>query len=135
MSEGRSPLRRTLGAVASLLAVAVLARHFTLTGDSERKAREMASAETGASGNVAVSLNPVTNVISIRVGKAMPKDRGNPLEALGAALGSVLSGALARSLEPSIERELNTRAREQLDLYGMLLPYRVRVSTAGEDET
>lgn len=53
-------------------------------------------------------------------------DDDNPFAALGSALGKAMIQAIGPGF---IERELNTRAREQYDLYTVLVPYRVRIST------
>lgn len=104
--------------------------HLYGAADARRKVEEMQSGRQGAERSDPVHVNPLTNVVTVPIGPASAKGADdNPLEALGNALGSMLGGALAKTLEPSIERELNLRAREQYDVYAMLLPYRVRVVT------
>jgi hypothetical protein len=46
----------------------------------------------------------------------------------------VLAGGLVKVIEPLVERELNTKARERLDLYAMLVPYRLRVTLRELDQ-
>ena len=81
-----------------------------------------------------VTVNPVTDVVNIPIDPVPEKSHtDNPFEALGNALGSMLGGALAKSLEPSFERELNIRARENYDLFAIVLPYRVRIIAPSSD--
>jgi len=78
-----------------------------------------------------ISIQTFTDVVTLHFDKPPELSRSdNPLGALGAAIGSVLGGALAKAIEPTIERDLNTRARELFDLYAMMLPYRVKVIVA-----
>ena len=71
-------------------------------------------------------VNALTNLVSITI---VTSPRATEDDA-PAPFGSVLEQAVIRTLGPSIvERELNTRAREQYDFYAMLIPYRVRIST------
>ena len=83
--------------------------------------------------SIEVSVQPLTNVVTVKMGgprQAAGENRQDPFSALGAAIGSALGGAVVKAMEPAIERDLNTRARELFDLYAMLLAYRVKVELA-----
>ena len=83
--------------------------------------------------SVEVSVQPLTNVVTVKMAgprQAADENRQDPFSALGAAIGSALGGAVVKAMEPAIERDLNTRARELFDLYAMLLAYRVKVELA-----
>lgn len=78
-----------------------------------------------------ISIQTFTDVVTIQFDKPPELSRSdNPLGALGDAIGSMIGGAMAKAIEPTIERDLNTRARELFDLYAMMLPYRVKVIVA-----
>lgn len=130
-------MRRTLVAIVLVVAV-ILGWHLYGAADARRQVEEMRS-KRGVSEHAApVYVNPITNVVRVPIGPAKGKgDSDNPFEALGNALGSMFGGALAKALEPSIERELNLRARERYDVYAMILPYQVRVIAPddGDDRT
>lgn len=80
-----------------------------------------------------VSVDPVTNVVSVTLDRTPKPRQDDPLSALGQALSSALGTAIASAFEPALERELNLRAREQFDLYAMLLGYRVRIVESAEE--
>lgn len=123
-------MARAVGAL-TILAVVIFGWHLYGVAATRGQAEELRGKHAAGKGAQPVSVNPLTNVVTVPMLGAAYKDAGgNPLEALGAAIGSMLGGALAKALEPSIERELNLQARESYDLYAMLLPYRVRVITA-----
>ena len=55
-------------------------------------------------------------------------DKLNPWASIGDQLGSALGAGLLKLIEPLAERELNAKARENLDLYAVLVPYGLRIS-------
>jgi hypothetical protein len=113
-----------------LIAAVLFGWHLYASGDIRRHAVEVNSPGGVDTGRVTVVLNPLTNVVIVthHVSAQPPhKEPDNPLAELGAALGSALSSAVGKAMEPTVERELNIRAREQYDLYAVILPYRVRV--------
>jgi hypothetical protein len=123
-------MARTL-LVIGLLASVVFGWHLYGASDVRRYAEDLRTKHGAANGQDPVEVNPVTDVVTVPIGGMPPKSDGdNPLDALGKALGSMIGGALVKALEPSIERDLNLRAREQYDLYAIVLPYRVRVVPA-----
>jgi DNA-binding protein YbaB len=67
-----------------------------------------------------VTINPVTNVARISVDSDVAEDS---MERIAA---DILRGVLAFGYE-EIEREMALMARERLDVYAMVIPYRVRV--------
>ncbi|MGH7897105.1 MAG: hypothetical protein ACREQQ_04085 [Candidatus Binatia bacterium] len=114
--------------VVGLLASAVFGWHLYGAADARRHAEELRSKHSIGSADQPVTVNPVTNVVVVPISPMADDAKSdNPFEALGHALGSVIGGALVKAVEPSIERELNLRAREQYDVYAMILPYRVSV--------
>ncbi len=117
--------RRALFAFVGIIGLLV-AWHFYLSVGLSSRVRSLQSASSEADQQLSISVNPLTNLVSMTI--TMPPDLGedNPFAALGAALGEAMVQAIGPGL---IERELNTRAREQYDLYAVLIPYRVRVST------
>jgi hypothetical protein len=123
---------RTLLAVGTV-ACLVFGWHLYGVADARRHAEDLRSRHSVGHRGDAITVNPVTDVVTVPVATAPEKAKSdNPFEALGSALGSVLGGALAKALEPSFERDLNLRAREGYDVYAILLPYRVRIVTAEE---
>ncbi len=121
--------------LATVVAV-VFGWHLYGVADARRQVEEMRSHRGASAGGDPVEVNPLTNVVTLPVGIERHdkdgKDDG-PFEALGNAIGSVLGGAIAQAVAPTIEREINLRAREHYDVYAMLLPYRVRVLAPGTD--
>lgn len=67
-------------------------------------------------------VNPLTNLVIIELD--IPDANGDPWADLGNNLAMAFAGTVGPGL---IERELNTRARESLDVYAIVLPYRVRL--------
>lgn len=65
-----------------------------------------------------VRIQPLTNLISIEVQR--PIHRDDP----AAIIADLLWGFMVDELEPVVERELETAARADFDLYAMWLPYR-----------
>ena len=71
-----------------------------------------------------VRLNPFNNVVNVYVGAG-----SGPHDALE-SLGGALAQTVLQTVGPAVlERELATRVREEFDVYAMILPYRVRVSS------
>lgn len=119
-----------ISVVLAIVVAVLFGWHLYGVADARRQVEEMRSHRGVGAGAEPVTVNPITNVVSLPVGidrsDKNGKDEG-PFEALGNAIGSVLGGAIAQALEPAIEREINLRAREHYDVYAMMLPYRVRV--------
>lgn len=113
--------RRALLGFALIITLS-LGWHLYLTAGAASRIHSLRSgrAESGHTGEI--SLNPLTNLISI----TMPPDvdDGNSHTALGSLLGQALIHGIGPVV---IERELNTVAREQYDIYAVLIPYRVRI--------
>lgn len=113
--------------VGAILIGLLLTWHLYLSLGLSNRVRSLQSSEDNSAGEVAVSVNPVTNLVSLTI--ALPPSElgeNNPLAALGASLGQAMIKAMGPGL---IERELNTRARERYDLYSLVVPYRVSIST------
>jgi len=120
-------------AVVVVLVCIVFGWHLYGVAGARREAESLRSKHVGTRTDEPIVVNPVTDVVTIPLGAAGDEaSADNPFDALGAALGNILGGALAKALEPTIERELNLRARESYDLYAILLPYRVRIVTPEE---
>ncbi|HSD10216.1 MAG TPA: hypothetical protein VLF14_04480 [Candidatus Binatia bacterium] len=125
---------RTL-VILGIAACVIFGWHVNGVADARRHAEELRRKYSIGPYDDAITVNPVTDVVTVPVGSWREKPKSdNPFEALGSALGSMLGGALGKALEPSFERELNLRAREDYDVYAMLLPYRVRLVSAAEEE-
>ena len=70
-----------------------------------------------------VSINPLTNFISIKV--ITPKTDDNPWAQLGSNLGKGFVSMVGPAL---IEKGCNDKARKYLDLYAIVLPFRAEIS-------
>ena len=121
--------RWTLIGLAAMLGL-LLAWHFFLLVSINNRVRALRLNEIELPMEFSVSANPLTDFVSITI--AMPPELdtelngGNPF----AAFGSILAETMIQAVGPGyIERGLNTVAREKYDLYAMLVPYRVRIST------
>lgn len=100
--------------------------HFYLSIGLNSRVRSLQSAGSDSDQKLSISVNLLTNLVSLMITMPPELDEDNPF----AALGSALEETIIQTLGPSfIERELNTRAREQYDLYVALIPYRVRIMT------
>lgn len=104
----------------------LFAWHLYLSFGLSNQVRSLQSASSEAHPELSVSVNPLTNLVSLTIALPPDLDEDNPFAALGAALGKAMIQAIGPGV---IERELNTRAREQYDFYAVLVPYRVRIST------
>lgn len=117
--------KRTLISLAVVLGL-LLAWHFYLSFGLSSRVRSLRSSGSESQEELSISVNPLTNLVSMTITIPPGLDDDNPFAALGSALGK----AMIQMIGPGfIERELNTRAREQYDLYTVLVPYRVRIST------
>jgi hypothetical protein len=115
----------------ALVLVAVLGWHLYASRVVRREVQTRLGKDSAQ--NVEVSVQPVTNVVTVKMAgprQTAEANRQDPFSALGAAIGSALGGAVVKAMEPAIERDLNTRARELFDVYAMLLAYRVKVVLA-----
>lgn len=117
--------RRILAGGAVLIGL-FLAWHLYLSLGLSNRVRSLQASGSDSVGELSISVNPLTNLVSLTIAMPPELDEDNPFAALGAALGQAMVQAIGPGM---IERELNTRAREQYDLYAWLIPYRVRVST------
>lgn len=100
--------------------------HLYLFFGLSNRLRSVQSASSTRRQELSISVNPLTNLVSMTI--AMPPELylDNPFAVLGSALGQAMIQAIGPGF---LERELNTRARERYDVYAVLVPYRVRVST------
>jgi hypothetical protein len=121
--------------VIGVVACVIFGWHLYGVADARRQMEELRTKHSVAKPADPVTVNPVTDIVTVPIQAPAAKPKSdNPFEALGSALGSVLGGAVARALEPSFERELNLRARENYDLYAVVLPYRVRIPGIEEEK-
>jgi hypothetical protein len=120
---------RTLVILGTAVSI-VFGWHLNGVADVRRHAEELRRKYSAGGYDTAIAVNPVTGVVTVPFRpQRWPRQPDKPSEALGSALGSLLGGAFAKALEPLFERELNLLAREDYDVYAMLLPYRVRLVT------
>jgi len=108
-----------------LAIIATVIWHLYLSIDLKERVHQFESLENYSGPAMSIRVNPFTNLILITIAMETP-DFDEPFAALGASLGEGLAVAIAPGI---IERQLNTRAREQYDLYSFIIPYRVRVDT------
>lgn len=103
--------------------------HLYLTTEAKRIVSE-AGAESAGEGRVDLSVNPITNVVEMKIVLPPPAepDKDNPLANIGQGFGAAIGAGLVKMMEPLVERELNTKARESYDVYAILVPYRLRIS-------
>ncbi len=101
--------------------------HLCLSVGLRSRIRSLRSDGSGPDKELSIAVNPLTNLVSMTITMPPSLDEDNPFAALGSALGQAMIQAIGPGF---MERELNTRAREQYDLYSVLLPYRVRISAA-----
>lgn len=117
---------RKLLALLLLPAIAVLGWHLYLWGDAVERVHKIPAIRAVNQGiPVTVSLNPFTNLVTVTLETADPKD-------LLSKLGSALAGALVEDVwPPVIEEELADHAVARNDWYARLVPYRAVVVQAG----
>lgn len=82
--------------------------HLYLSFDLSNRVRSLQSASSGPHQELSISVNPLTNLVSMTIAMPPDLDRDNPFAALGSALGQAMIQAIGPGF---IERELNTRAR------------------------
>jgi hypothetical protein len=104
----------------------VVAWHLYLSIGINNFARSVQSTSSDSEQELSISVNPLTNLVSMKLTMPPDLDKDNPFAAFGLALGNAMIQAIGPGF---IEREMNTKAREQYDLYAVLVPYRVRIST------
>ncbi|MBI3001236.1 MAG: hypothetical protein HYY46_22720 [Deltaproteobacteria bacterium] len=117
-----STRRRTLKIVAVIAGIS-FAWHLLLTTQLSSRARSLPK---GLASEFSLSVNPLTNLVTLTIALPPGLDDSNPF----VALGSVLGEGLIEAMGPAVmERDLNTYARERLDLYALIVPYRARIAT------
>lgn len=117
--------RRVLLGLVAIISLMV-AWHLYLSNELRNRVNALQVADSDSAEEMTVSVNPLTNLVSITIVMPPQLDDDNPFSDLGATLGE----AMIQSIGPGfIERELNTHAREQFNVYAMLVPYRVRIAT------
>lgn len=75
-----------------------------------------------------VEIGPVNNVIDIHV-----ELNSKPAKGLGALIESSMIEVFREELEPKLERALHTRTRRDMDVYAMLMPYKVSITVGERD--
>ena len=110
-----------------LLFVGLLAGwHLRLVTEVNDRVKSLQDTGNRLGGQLYISVNALTNLVTIDILTSSAEAEDNA----AAPFSSVLRQAVIQTLGPSIvERELNTRAREEYDFYAMLIPYRVRILT------
>ncbi len=73
--------------------------------------------------SLSVDVQPLTNLVDIQLTRKVARN-----EASFELLGDVIIEYVRIELEPRMERELSARARRDVDLYAMLVPYQVSIS-------
>ena len=71
--------------------------------------------------NESYAINPVTDVVTLKLPGAASYGITDPQEVAGFIGGRNLTGI------PNAEHKLSLYARQQLDIYAMILPYRVTI--------
>jgi hypothetical protein len=107
---------RKLILLASLTVAIIFAWHLFKTGElvAELQPEELPF--------VSVHVNPITNVVRFQIDM---EDQGEASN----RIAMELFDRVLRLGREDIEAELALRAREQVNLYAMLIPYRVRVAS------
>lgn len=127
-------MRKVIG-ICILIVVLIFVWHLYLTSKARQIAQEISAESTEVGSELSLSLNPITNVVNMRLTMLPPDfDEDNPWAVAGYQLGTAIGSGLIKAMEPLAEREINTKARENLDIYAMLIPYRVNVVLEQPDE-
>ena len=117
----RWPLKVGVFVVTVLGAWHYLLQHFIEESLNEGVNAQLREKLHGASAKVYIQ--PLTNLVVIEVTRnAISKNEFLDV------LGGVFIEYVRAELEPMLERELATRARADVDLYAMLLPYHVSIT-------
>lgn len=77
--------------------------------------------------SLSVDVYPLTNLVDIQFTRQVARN-----EASFEVLGDLIIEFARQELEPRMERELSARARRDVDLYAMLVPYQVSISVDKE---
>ena len=120
--------KRIIISLAIILGV-VLVWHLCLSFDMSNRIRSHGVHGSASDEMLSISINPLTNLISITIVMPPDPDGSNPFSALGSTLVDSMFHAIGPGLTAIIDEKLNTQAREKFDLYAMLVPYRVHLST------
>jgi hypothetical protein len=104
----------------------VIAWHFYLSISLNNLVRSLQTGSSNSERELSISVNPLTNLVSVTITMPSELNDENPFAALGTTLGKAMIQAVGPGF---IEREMNTKARERYDLYAMFVPYRARIST------
>lgn len=118
-------VRRTslLLSLAGLAAAAVFCWHVVFTIGLKREFDRRRSRPELRQMEATMKVDPLTNIVTVTVAQ-QPPATDSPLEILGI---KVRGGIVAAVAPAFLEGEINAAARDYLDLYGLLFPYRVRV--------
>lgn len=109
--------------IAVLIVAIVMIWHFALVARITLRTRSAYQDRDMADTIKSVSVNPITNLVTIKMFRA-PE-----------AAGDVLVDALVQMATPTfLEGPLNVAARSHYDFYAMMIPYKVQVTMVSPDE-
>jgi hypothetical protein len=121
--------RRSGGGVAAGAIALVLVWHAWLTIELRARLSEAHGTELLTSEGASISMNPLTNFVSIEINSARTDDGE------ASSIGEAFGRGVVESFGPGfIERELNAQARKRFDVYAMVLPYRAEISFTERSE-
>ena len=125
-------MRRLVWMVVGVL-VAIVGWHVVQSFPIRADAESFGKKRLPANATAEASVNPFTDLVTVNVMTPLQREKSDPLAGLGAALESALGETVSAVFEPSVERDLNIRARERYDLYAIVVPYRVRIKVGKGD--
>ena len=119
------------GGISILVAAIVMVWHFALVTRINLRVRSAYRDREMADTIKSASVNPITNLVTIKM-FSTPRDPGaSSFE----AAGGVLEDALVQLAIPKfIEGPLNVAARSHYDFYAMVIPYKVQVTMVSPDK-
>ncbi len=120
---------KKIGLVVLVAVVGMVAWHMVLANRMNRNA-SMLKDLSDAQGNelaMQMKINPVTNVVTVYMRMAPSSD-----DAWG-SLGTTMAEGLLTTIGPqAMERQLAILSREKIDVYAMIIPYRVQILTGAD---
>lgn len=125
MMDGRTSGSR-IGIVLLGLIVTVCGWHYLchlLLEESLREGTNAALREYIEDATAHVEISAVSNIVDIGI-----EVRSEPAKGLWKLLEDAVMAEIRQELEPEIERTLHMRSRRDMDVYAMLMPYKVSIA-------
>jgi hypothetical protein len=124
--SGEGDMRHRILIIVGTVILLVFGYHYYVAQNAIKKANESISKKNDSNAEVELSVNPITNRVTVTLFPVtMENVKGNPLAVLAYGIGKAFGETLGKTIAPFAEYDLNRQAREHYDIYAIAIPYRL----------